>query len=143
MSDWGGTNSTVASLIAGCDLEMPGPPLKRGKRLQKGLESEPATALRNAIDLSCRRILSLAKSMNLLGLSPDQVRKSRMQLETSATSLEDLHSLRTTVASGHVLLKNSSKTLPLSSLVCCTARELRLLVPVPGYVVPEAKGRQQ
>jgi beta-glucosidase len=34
MSDWYGTHSAAASLQAGLDLEMPGPPRERGPRLQ-------------------------------------------------------------------------------------------------------------
>ncbi|KIW14290.1 hypothetical protein PV08_07072 [Exophiala spinifera] len=114
MSDWGGTNSTVASVLAGCDLEMPGPPVQRGHKLLAALESNPSTEFQNAVGGSCRRLLTLAKKMNLLGLTASQVKDSRNRPERSATSKADLQSLREIVANGHVLLKNSAGTLPLS-----------------------------
>lgn len=113
MSDWGGTNSAVESVIAGCDLEMPGPPVQRGLKLLEAALTKSNVSLRNAIDDACRRVLTLAKKMNLLGLSPAQVRQSRSQPEQSQTSREDLDRLQATVASAHVLLKNSIETLPL------------------------------
>lgn len=113
MSDWGGTNSTVESVVAGCDLEMPGPPVRRGQKLLAALKKGDEPELEDAIDRSCVRILSLAKRMNLLGLNPEEVRASRKQPERSATSPEDLQMLRHSVANGHVLLKNDKATLPL------------------------------
>ena len=113
MSDWGGTNSVVESVLAGCDLEMPGPPVQRGLQLLEQAMAKSSERLRTAIEESTRRILELAKSMNLLGLSAPQVRESRSRPERSATSTEDLQNLRSTVGGAHVLLKNSSSTLPL------------------------------
>ena len=113
MSDWGGTNSTVESVLAGCDLEMPGPPVRRGQKLLTALKTGRNAELENAIERSCTRILSLAKKMNLLGLSAEEVRASRRRPEQSATSSSDLSRLRETVANGHVLLKNDKHTLPL------------------------------
>ena len=113
MSDWGGANSTVESVLAGCDLEMPGPPALRGAKLLNALPGKRGAMLEAAIDRSCERILLLAKKHNLLGLSASQVRASRSRPEMSATTPEDLRRLRRTVANGHVLLKNSASTLPL------------------------------
>lgn len=113
MSDWGGTNSTVESVLAGCDLEMPGPPVRRGETLLHALRAKGSSELRTAVDDSCGRMLSLAKQHGLLGLTPTQVGASRSRPEVSATSSADLQKLRATVANGHVLLKNSAGTLPL------------------------------
>ncbi|KAK5165205.1 uncharacterized protein LTR77_009303 [Saxophila tyrrhenica] len=113
MSDWGGTNSTVESVIAGCDLEMAGPSVHRGQKLMDALMTKPNPGLRDAIYRSCGRVLSLAKKMNLLGLSPKQVRESRNRTEISANNALDLEELRRIAASGHVLLKNATGTLPL------------------------------
>ncbi|KAH8653738.1 glycoside hydrolase superfamily [Xylariales sp. PMI_506] len=113
MSDWGGTNSTAASLIAGCDLEMPGPPEKRGRKLLEAMAKESSPELVAAIDESCSRVLSLAKRMKLLGLSAEEVAATRNREETSSTTKEDLETLRHIAANGHVLLKNSAGTLPL------------------------------
>lgn len=113
MSDWGGTNSTVESVLAGCDLEMPGPPVQRSEKLLHAVLRKDSARLLTAIDDSCERILTLAKKHNLLGLPASQVRASRRRPEISATSSGDLEKLRKTVANGHVLLKNSSNALPL------------------------------
>ncbi|WP_162941783.1 beta-glucosidase [Desertimonas flava] len=43
MSDWGGTRSTVAALRAGLDLEMPGPPRRRGPLLVQAVEQGELT----------------------------------------------------------------------------------------------------
>ncbi|EXJ94208.1 hypothetical protein A1O1_02601 [Capronia coronata CBS 617.96] len=114
MSDWGGTNSTIESVIAGCDLEMPGPGVRRGQKLLDALKSNKSADLPAAVDECCKRVLTLAKRMNLLGLSEAEVKASRRRPEISATTAADLQSLRKIVSYGHVLLKNSSGTLPLS-----------------------------
>lgn len=115
MSDWGGTNSVVESVLAGCDLEMPGPPAERGEKLLRALETQPSEDLSRAIDKACARLLSLAKKHDLLGLTASEARASRSRPEVSATSEEDLRRLREVVANGHVLLKNATNTLPLVS----------------------------
>ncbi|KAL6399235.1 Glycoside hydrolase, family 3, C-terminal [Ilyonectria robusta] len=113
MSDWGGTNSTLESLIAGLDLEMPGPPEKRGKILLKAIQDNPTTETLQALDTSVTRILSLARKFDLLGLSPELAKKSRDRTEISSTTKEDTKLMREMAASGIVLLKNSTQTLPL------------------------------
>ncbi|KAL1311460.1 hypothetical protein AAFC00_004405 [Neodothiora populina] len=110
MSDWGGTNSTVESLMAGCDLEMPGPPLRRGGKIRAAL---PSKSLEASIDESCGRLLSLAQRLNLLGLSKDEVAATRNRAEETWTSPEDLQTLRQIAADGMVLLKNDLDVLPL------------------------------
>jgi len=40
MSDWTGVYSTVESIKAGLDLEMPGPSLFRGKALERSIKAE-------------------------------------------------------------------------------------------------------
>lgn len=113
MSDWGGTNSTVESVLAGCDLEMPGPAVYRGEKLLNALSTKRGAELLDAVDRSCERLLSLAKRHGLLGLSAAQVRESRSRPEMSKTSREELETLRGIVANGHVLLKNYREVLPL------------------------------
>ncbi|KAK7417457.1 hypothetical protein QQX98_004577 [Neonectria punicea] len=113
MSDWGGTNSTLESLVAGLDLEMPGPPEKRGNMLLKAINENPTEEVLEVLDTSVSRVLSLAQKFNLLGLSPDAAKQSRDREEISSTTKEDTKLLREIAASGIVLLKNSSQTLPL------------------------------
>ncbi|KPM41493.1 Beta-glucosidase B [Neonectria ditissima] len=113
MSDWGGTNSTIQSLVAGLDLEMPGPPEKRGSLLLKAIEENPTKEVLEALDTSVSRVLSLAHKFHLLGLSPELAKESRDREEISSTTKEDTKLLREIAASGIVLLKNSRQTLPL------------------------------
>lgn len=113
MSDWGGTNSTVESILAGCDLEMPGPPEKRGKLLLEYLANNTNPDLLKAIDKSCLRILELLQHLNLLNLSPEEATQTRHQPELSSDTPEDRALLREVAADGIVLLKNSAGILPL------------------------------
>lgn len=113
MSDWGGTNSTVESVIAGCDLEMPGPPELRGKKLLKALESQQHSNLQSAIDASCQRLLELARKLNLLGLSEAEAKATRTRIEYSSTDNRDIELVRKVAAKGSVLLKNDRQVLPL------------------------------
>lgn len=113
MSDWGGTNSTVESVLAGCDLEMPGPPEKRGSKILSHLSSSPDPKFLETIDASALRILKLLDSFSLLNLSPEEATATRKQPETSSTTASDLQLVRSVAAESIVLLKNSSKLLPL------------------------------
>lgn len=90
MSDWGGTNSTVESVLAGCDLEMPGPALIRGKKLLDALTADDSREIQHAIDASCRRLLSYCSQLNSLGLSEKEVNASRARPERSETSVADM-----------------------------------------------------
>ncbi|XEV05013.1 hypothetical protein FSHL1_010300 [Fusarium sambucinum] len=118
MSDWGGTNSTLESLLVGLDLEMPGPPERRGKTLlQLAQENSTNPNLLEAIDVSCSRILNLAEKHGLTGLTPEAARLTRESSETSSTSTEDIKLMRDIAANGIVLLKNTKSTLPLSAKV--------------------------
>ncbi|KAM0544532.1 hypothetical protein ACHAPJ_011749 [Fusarium lateritium] len=116
MSDWGGTNSTLESLLVGVDLEMPGPPERRGKKLLQLAQEDPSNSkLLEAIDISCSRILDLAQKHGLTGLTPEAARLTRESPETSSTSEKDTKLIREIAASGIVLLKNEKSTLPLSA----------------------------
>lgn len=59
MSDWFGMNSIVPSVEAGLDLEMPGPPRKRGKNLVAAVEKGYMKP--DGMDASVRRILQLVR----------------------------------------------------------------------------------
>lgn len=120
MSDWGGTNSTVESLLAGLDLEMPGPPEKRGRALVEAVETATRrgdtagyTKLQTAIDTSVTRVLSLAQKHGLLGLTPEDASRTRDSPEQSSTTPQDVALMRSIAAAGIVLLKNTTSTLPL------------------------------
>jgi beta-glucosidase len=118
MSDWGGTNSTVNSLLAGLDLEMPGPPDQRGAKLVEAwsrAQPEEKREIENAIDVSVARVLDLAGNHGLLGLTPEAARATRDSPESSSTTLEDIKLMRRIAADGTVLLRNDCKTLPLAA----------------------------
>ena len=59
ISDWFGTHSAGPSLLAGLDLEMPGPPLKRGPHLHTALAGGEITEA--DLDRSVDRLLALAE----------------------------------------------------------------------------------
>ncbi|KAI8712564.1 Beta-glucosidase [Fusarium sp. LHS14.1] len=114
MSDWGGTNSTAESVIAGLDLEMPGPPSKRGELLLEAVKkAKNPDELLKAIDASAGQILPMCKRMGLLGLSEEEALQTRKRLEQSSTTQEGIKLMRTVAAQGAVLLKNDKSTLPL------------------------------
>ncbi|KAJ5186844.1 hypothetical protein N7449_009838 [Penicillium cf. viridicatum] len=115
MSDWGGTNSTVESLLAGLDLEMPGPPERRGEKLLQAIKSAPSGDLLASVDASVVRMLSFADKFDLLGLSSEEVDRTRDSQEVSSTAPEDIQLMREVAASGIVLLKNTKQTLPLQA----------------------------
>lgn len=116
MSDWGGTNSVVESVLAGCDLEMPGSTLRRGKQLLEAVNSGKETdKLLAAIDDSVGQVLSLCKRLGLLNLSTEQAEETRQKLEQSSTNQEGIKLMGTVAAQGAVLLKNGKGTLPLKT----------------------------
>ncbi|KAI5242729.1 hypothetical protein E4T42_07605 [Aureobasidium subglaciale] len=113
MSDWGGTNSTVESLLAGCDLEMPGPSLRRGHKLLEALQTTKREELTSAINISSARVLTLAEKLGKLNLSEADAHASRRLPGTSSTGSRDIATMRKIAARGMVLLKNDSNRLPL------------------------------
>ncbi|RPA84644.1 glycoside hydrolase [Ascobolus immersus RN42] len=107
MSDWFGVNSIVPSVEAGLDLEMPGPPRKRGKNLvdavAKGYMKE------DGMDANVRRLLQLIYKTGK-HKTPDWVEGE----EQAINRPEHREFLRKAAADGIVLLKNEKKTLPLN-----------------------------
>ncbi|KZL85905.1 glycoside hydrolase family 3 protein, partial [Colletotrichum incanum] len=73
MSGWGGTNSTLESILAGTDLEMPVPPEQRGQKLLEAVSTDKQDTEKalSAIQKSSARILQLAGKHGLLGLTPE------------------------------------------------------------------------
>ncbi|KZL74152.1 beta-glucosidase B [Colletotrichum tofieldiae] len=65
MSDWGGLNDTVESILATTDLEMPGPPLRYGEKLARAVR-EGNVSETDHIDPSVLRLLRLLGKANLL-----------------------------------------------------------------------------
>ena len=59
VSDWFGTHSAAASLLAGLDLEMPGPPLERGAHLLDAVRAGEVDE--HDLDRAVARLLALAE----------------------------------------------------------------------------------
>lgn len=64
MSDWFGTQSTVASVAAGLDLEMPGPPLHYGPLLEEAVEAGEVGA--SLVAERARHVLQLLERVGAL-----------------------------------------------------------------------------
>jgi beta-glucosidase len=112
MSDWHGTHSGAASLRAGLDLEMPGPPIHRGAGLAAELSAGAASPA--DLDRAVGNVLRLAewtaaRAIDVEPAVPEVVR--------------DL--IRRAAASAMVLLKNEGGLLPLG----LTTQRLALIGP--------------
>ncbi|KAH9226915.1 glycoside hydrolase family 3 protein [Colletotrichum gloeosporioides 23] len=110
MSDWGGLNSTVDSIRATTDLEMPGPPLRYGKALLKAVESG-AVSEEEHINPSVERLLRLLARAQLLD-SPQQngtngIHEGIEGNEAESDTPESRQTAREAASQGIVLLKNT------------------------------------
>ncbi|KAJ5759007.1 glycoside hydrolase superfamily [Penicillium odoratum] len=104
VSDWYGTYSTSEAVIAGLDIEMPGPSQWRGEILSKALSVSKIT--QKQLDARVRNILKLLNRVQAAGIperAPEQTRDTQ----------ETRDRLRQLAASGLVLLKNEGGVLPL------------------------------
>ena len=105
MTDWFAEHDTVASVLAGTDLEMPGPTRQRGDKLVQAVKEGrlPAQAVRDCAE----RVLRL---MERVGSFADP--------SIPAERADDLPAHRALIrqlgAEGAVLLKNDGNTLPLA-----------------------------
>lgn len=100
MSDWGGNHTTIESLEAGLDLEMPGPPLYYGKLVQNAVENWQMEE--TVVNEAARRVLRVALTL----------KKRRRSGAKANTPAHQAASLR--LAEGSmVLLKNEDAALPL------------------------------
>ena len=104
MSDWWGSHSTAPTVNAGLDLEMPGPPRDRGKKLiaAVGDGSVPAATVRE-------RALNMLRLMDRTG-ALDQ---TEIVPERADDRPETRELIRRAAAEGTVLLKNEG-VLPLA-----------------------------
>ncbi|ORY60595.1 glycoside hydrolase superfamily [Pseudomassariella vexata] len=106
MSDWGGTNSTAESLVAGLDLEMPGPTLKR--KVPDVVAAVKADKVaESVIDDRARHVLEF---LNRLKAFED----ATIPPEQAIDKPEHRALIREAGARGCVLLKNEDGVLPLS-----------------------------
>jgi beta-glucosidase len=102
MSDWFGTQSTVASAIAGLDLEMPGPAIHYGKRLEEAVAAGevPETVIAER----ARRVIQLAERTGALAESGSTSREPQRTLPQRRELSREL------AARSFVLLRNEAPT---------------------------------
>ena len=126
MSDWHGMADTVAPLLAGVDLEMPGPSDWRGARLVAAVEEGrvPAETVRR----SAGRLLDFIAGLGAFDQAPDHG-------ETAQDRAEDRALIREAGAAGAVLLQNRGDLLPLDPTGLKT-----LAVIGPNAAVAQAMG---
>jgi beta-glucosidase len=98
VSDWFGLHSTVEGVVAGLDLEMPGPTLHRGEALVAAVERGEVSA--DLVRDCARNILNLMERTGGTGVPPGP--------EISRTDADDMATLRRASSSAMVLLRNES-----------------------------------
>lgn len=104
MSDWSGLHSTVEGIVAGLDLEMPGPTRHRGQLLVEAMQRGEVT--REQVRERAGEVLELmARTGALFVEGPGP--------ETARDDATDLALARSAAARGMVLLRNRRNVLPM------------------------------
>jgi beta-glucosidase len=103
MSDWFGSHSTIETVNAGLDLEMPGPTRDRGEKLVQAVKDGKVSA--ETVKASARRILTLLERVG--AFTDPTMHEERAEDQSHHRSL-----IRKLGAEGAVLLKNDG-VLPL------------------------------
>lgn len=104
MSDWFGSYSTTESVLAGLDLEMPGPPRFRGEALKFNVSTDKVRE--HILDERAREVLEFVKKCAVSGVKEGQEERAEDTPETAAL-------LRKIGGESLVLLKNEKNILPL------------------------------
>jgi beta-glucosidase len=120
MSDWMALHSTVEGVVAGCDLEMPGPALHRGALLVQAAEEGRIEA--SAIRAAAKNVLRLGERVGAF-TSPG------IPDERAADLPERRALIRKLGAEGCVLLKNDGDALPLKPGGATKNKTLALIGP--------------
>lgn len=130
MSDWTATHSTAEALVAGLDLEMPGPAVHRGAKLVEAVRrgEVPPEAVRTA----ARRILHLAART---GAKPGE----DLNRELAEDRLETRALIRRVGAEASVLLKNDG----LLPLAAAPLKRLAVIGPNSAHAVMFGGGSAQ
>ncbi|OKL60684.1 putative beta-glucosidase I [Talaromyces atroroseus] len=105
MSDWFGTYSTSEAIMAGLDLEMPGPTRWRGSALNHAIASNKISTA--VLDNRVRQVLKLVQRASKSGVPENAP-------ETELNRDEDRELLRKVASDAIVLLKNEGHVLPLN-----------------------------
>jgi beta-glucosidase len=106
-SDWGATQSTVASANAGLDQDMPGDDGYYGSALQSAVTSGQVS--KSKIDTAVSQILTGMFAFGLFDKAPSG------SLDATATNATDQSDSTALAEEGTVLLKNSGNVLPLAA----------------------------
>ncbi|KAI1806121.1 glycoside hydrolase family 3 protein [Daldinia bambusicola] len=104
MSDWYGTYSTTEAVLAGLDLEMPGPPRFRGEPLKFNVSADKVRTL--ILDQRVKAMLGFIKKCAVSGVKENAP-------QGTADTPETAELLRRIGNEGIVLLKNEKSVLPL------------------------------
>lgn len=104
ISDWMGVYSTVESINAGLDIEMPGPPKWRGEKLLRAIKDGKVTEA--TIGTSARRVLKLARRLGCFA-HPDEPKEVALDNPDRDRFIQD------SAAQGMVVLKNEGEVLPI------------------------------
>ncbi|WP_116995926.1 glycoside hydrolase family 3 protein [Desertimonas flava] len=118
VSDWFGCHSAAESLLAGLDIEMPGPPIERGEKLLAAVAAGECTEA--DLDRAVARILALAEWVDAGGTGTTEVHDTD----------EETHDvIRRAAAAAMVLLKNERRTLPLPAASGAASPKVALIGP--------------
>lgn len=124
-SDWFGTHSAVASVRAGLDVEMPGPPRERGDALLAAVQR--GELREHDLDPLVRRVLELGAWLDASSTGTE---------ETTADDPATRDVIRRAAARGMVLLKNDDATLPLAE----PTTSIALIGPYARFGRPQGGG---
>jgi beta-glucosidase len=103
MSDWGGTNSSIESIEAGCDIEMPVGDFWRGKKVLQAVESGQLS--QEAVEKAAANVLYLVERTKGTDMS--------IELDERENDREETRQLiRNAGVEGITLLKNEGGLLP-------------------------------
>ena len=97
MSDWGATHHPTRSVAAGLDLEMPGPPLALGPKLEAAVEAGDLAM--SVLDERAATMVDLTLRADLLGVAEEPERSVDLPAERTL--------VRQAAVDGMVLLTNS------------------------------------
>lgn len=126
VSDWFATHSVGDALVAGLDVEMPGPARYRGARLIEAVRAGDVAT--EAVDRAVRRMLRLiGRTSGARPVSPDPA------AATPPAAVREV--IRRAGARAMVLLKNEDQALPLPSDMLA-----RVALIGPGADVGESQG---
>ena len=131
MSDWFGLHSTAASVVAGVDLEMPGPTLYRGAKLLAAVERGEVTP--EQVRERARAVLQLMERTGALAVAAPPAEGSRYDDA-------DVALVREVAAQGMVLLLNAPVGSGAPALPLDATRLRRIAVVGPNAAVGQLMG---